>query len=41
MKAILNRAAFLFPAAGDFDFNLIHCAGTQPGGCGVGFEVQR
>jgi hypothetical protein len=33
-------ATFLFPAAGDFDFNLTHCAGKLPGGCGVVFEVQ-
>ncbi len=28
-------------AGGDFDFNLTHCAGKQPGGCGVVFEVQQ
>jgi hypothetical protein len=25
----------------DFDFNVSHCAGNQPGGGGVGFEVQQ
>jgi hypothetical protein len=28
-------------AGGNFDFNLTHCAGSQPGGCGVVFEVQQ
>jgi hypothetical protein len=27
-------------SGGDFDFNRTHCAGKQPGGCGVVFEVQ-
>jgi hypothetical protein len=27
-------------AGGDFDFNVTHCAGEQPGGCGAVFEVQ-
>jgi uncharacterized repeat protein (TIGR03803 family) len=28
-------------AGGDFDSNVTHCAGKQPGGCGVVFEVQH
>jgi hypothetical protein len=27
-------------SGGDVDFNVTHCAGNQPGGCGVVFEVQ-